>query len=211
MSPAFAHSRHLAAIGCLQFRCKIHHVLQLVRGHIEFIIQKWMAHDVGLHAIKGFVIQPIKQNVNPSFIKHAWVGSQRFLVSYHGVELNMLGDIVLNPPILAICCKCRLPHSFFSGADEGGIVVISKQERFNCKVSTASISSIFEPLVLDIELVIGYNASLDDVSYNTVSSQLAWVKCSCLLQILVRGVLFICLTVKDWCTLSHLIVMRDIF
>ena len=65
------------------------------RGRIEVIIKQWMAHDVVLHAIKGFVLYPIKQKVNPSFLKHAWVDSQRFLVSYHGVELNMLGDIVL--------------------------------------------------------------------------------------------------------------------
>ena len=74
----------------------------------------------------------------------------------------MLGDIVLNPPIPSICYKCRLPHSFFSGADEEGSVVISKQERFNCKVSTAYISGLVEPLELEIELVIGSDASLDD-------------------------------------------------
>ena len=37
---------------------------------------------------------------------------QLILIIYHGVELNMLGDIVLNPPIPDICRKCRLPHSF---------------------------------------------------------------------------------------------------
>ena len=99
----------------------------------------------------------------------------------------MLGDIVLNPPIPDICRKCRLPHSLFSGADEGGSVVISKQERFNCKVSNASISGFVETLELEIELIIGSNASLDDGPDVTVSSQVAWVTGSCLLQLLVRG------------------------
>ena len=58
----------------------------------------------------------------------------------------MLGDVVLNLPILDIWCICYLPQSFFSGADDRGRVVISKQERFNCKVGTASISGIVELL-----------------------------------------------------------------
>ena len=123
----------------------------------------------------------------------------------------MLGDIVLNPPIPDICRKCRLPQSFFSGANEGGSVVISKQERFNCKVSTASISGLVEALELDIELVVGSNASLDDGTDKTTSSQVARVKGSCLLQLLVRGVLVKCLVVNDRCTLNHLIIMRGIF
>ena len=123
----------------------------------------------------------------------------------------MLVDILLNPPIPDIFCKCRLPHSFFSGADEGGIVIISKQERFNCKVSTASISDIVETLELDIELVIGSNASLYDGSYVTASSQVACVKGSCFIQLLVRGVLVKCLGFNDRCKLNHLIIMRGIF
>ena len=97
------------------------------RGRIEVIINLWMAHDVGLQANKVFVLQPIKQEVYPSVLKYDFVCSQRFLVIYHRVELNMLGDIVLNPPIPDICRKCRLPHDYFSGADEGGSVVITKQ------------------------------------------------------------------------------------
>ena len=123
----------------------------------------------------------------------------------------MLGDIVLNLPIPDICRKCRLPQSFFSGADERGSVFISKQEHFNCKVSTASISGLVETLEMEIELVIGSNASLDDVPDVTVSSQVAWVKGSCLLQLLVRGVSFKFLVVNDQCTLNHLIIMRGIF
>ena len=72
----------------------------------------------------------------------------------------MLGYIVLNPPVPAIGRKCRLPQSLFSGADEGGSVVIPKQERFKCKVSTASISGLIETLDLEIKLVIGANISL---------------------------------------------------
>ena len=41
-------------------------------------------------------------------------------------------------------------------------MVISKQERFNCKVSIASISGLVELLELEIELVVEYNSSLDD-------------------------------------------------
>ena len=89
---------------------------------------------------------------------HARVCSQHFLVIYHEVELNMLGDIVLNPPIPDICRKCRLPQFFFSGANEEGSVFISKEERFNCILIPVSISGIVEPLELDIELVIGSNA-----------------------------------------------------
>ena len=43
-----------------------------------------------------------------------------------------------------------LPQSFFSGADEGGRVVISNQERFNCKVITAYISGLVELPELEI-------------------------------------------------------------
>ena len=71
----------------------------------------------------------------------------------------------------------------------GGTVVISKKERFNCKVSTASISGLVELFELDIELVVGPNAYLDDGPDKTASSQVARVKGSCLLQNLVRGVL----------------------
>ena len=48
---------------------------------IEVIIKMWLAHDFGLHATKDFVLQPIKQKVNPSFLKHAWVLSQCSLIS----------------------------------------------------------------------------------------------------------------------------------
>ena len=89
-------------------------------------------------------------------------------------------------------------------------MVISKQERFNCKVSTASISGLVELLELEIELVVGPNASLDDGLDNTMSSQVSRVKGSCILQNLVRGVSVICIAVKDRCTLNHLIVMRGI-
>ena len=90
-------------------------------------------------------------------------------------------------------------------------MVISKQERFNLKVSTASISGLVELLELEIELVVGPNASLDDGPDKTVSSQVARVKGSCLLQNLVRGVLVIYLVVKDRCPLNHLIATRGIF
>ena len=123
----------------------------------------------------------------------------------------MIGDAVLNPSIPDIFRKCRFPQSFLSGTDEGGRVVISKQERFNCKVSTASISGLDELIELDIELVVGSNASLDDGPDKTVSSQVARVKGSCLLQILVRGVSVKYLVVNDQCTLDNLIVMRGIF
>ena len=89
-------------------------------------------------------------------------------------------------------------------------MVISKQERFNFKVSTAPISGLVELIELEIELVVGPNAPLDYGPDKTASSQVARVKGSCLLQNLVRGVLVICLAVKDWCTLSNLIVTRDI-
>ena len=55
-------------------------------------------------------------------------------------------------------------------------MVISKQECFNCKVSTASISGIVELFELEIELVVGSNVSLDDGPDKTASSQLARVK-----------------------------------
>ena len=89
-------------------------------------------------------------------------------------------------------------------------MVISKQERFNCKVSTASISGLVELLELEIEIVVGPNAYLDDGPDKTASIQVARVKGSCLLQNLVRGVSVKCIAVKDWCTLNHLIVMRGI-
>ena len=123
----------------------------------------------------------------------------------------MLGDVVLNLPIPDILRKCRRPQSFFSGAYEGGKVVISKQERFNLKVSTAFISGLVELLELEIELFVGPNASLDEGPDKTASIQVARVKGSCLLQILVRGVSVICLAVKDRCTLNHLIIMRYYF
>ena len=88
----------------------------------------------------------------------------------------MLSNIVLNPPVPAIGRKFRLPQSLFSGVDEGGSVVIPKQERFKCKVSTASISGHIETLELEIELVIGANTSLDDGPYLIAVSQVARVK-----------------------------------
>ena len=160
-----------------------------------------MAHDVGLHATKGFVLQTIKEKVNPSFLIQAWVVSQCILIIYHGVELDMLGDIVLNPPVPDIGRKCSLPQSLFSSADEGGSVVIPKKEHFKCKVSTASISGLVEILELYIELVVGSNASLDDGPDVTASSQVEWVKGSCLLQLLVCGVSVKYLMVNDRCTL----------
>ena len=90
-------------------------------------------------------------------------------------------------------------------------MVISKQERFNCKVSTASISGLVELLELEIELVVGFNASLDDGPDETASSQVARVKGSYLLQFLVRGVSVKYLVVIDRCTIDHLIIMRGIF
>ena len=90
-------------------------------------------------------------------------------------------------------------------------MVVSKQERFNCKVSTASISGLVEPLELEIDLVIGSNAPLDDGPDVTARIQLAWVKGYCLLELLARGVSVKCLVVKDWCTLNHLIITRGIF
>ena len=90
-------------------------------------------------------------------------------------------------------------------------MVIYKQERFNCKVSTASISGLVELLELEIDLVVGSNASLDEFPDETANSQLVRVKGSCLLQLLVRGVSVKCLVVNDRCTLYHLIIMRGIF
>ena len=50
-------------------------------------------------------------------------------------------------------------------------MVISKQERFNYKVGTASISGLVELLELEIEFVVGPNASLDDgPTTNSISS-----------------------------------------
>ena len=60
-------------------------------------------------------------------------------------------------------------------------MVISKKERFNCEVSTVSISGLVEMLELEIELVFGPNAFLDDGPDKTASSQVARVKGSCLL------------------------------
>ena len=88
----------------------------------------------------------------------------------------MLGDIVLNPPVSDIGRKCGLPQSLFSGVDEGVSVVIPKQERFKCKLSTVSISGLIVTLELDIELVIGSNKFLDDGPDLIASSQVAWVK-----------------------------------
>ena len=90
-------------------------------------------------------------------------------------------------------------------------MVISKQERFNYKVSTASISGLVKLLELEIELVVGPNSSLDDGPNQTTISQVARVKGSCLLQKLVHGVSVKCLSVKDQCMLNHLIVVRGIF
>ena len=99
----------------------------------------------------------------------------------------------------------------FSGVDEGGRVVISKQEYFDCKVGTAPISGLLELLYMEIEFVVGPNASLYDGSDKTVGSQVARVKGSCILQSLVRGGSVICLAVKDRCMLNHLFIIRDIF
>ena len=123
----------------------------------------------------------------------------------------MLGDIVLDLPVPAIGRKCRLTQSLFSGVDEGGSVVIPKQERFKCKLITAYISGHIETLELETELVIGSNTSPDDVSVLIASSQVARVKGSQLLQLFVCGVSVKCLTVKDQVTLNHLIIMRGIF
>ena len=90
-------------------------------------------------------------------------------------------------------------------------MVITKQERFKCKVSNASISGIIETLELKIELVIGANTSLDDGQDLIASSQVARVKGPQLLQLFVRGVSVKCLAVKDRCTLNHIIIMRGIF
>ena len=90
-------------------------------------------------------------------------------------------------------------------------MVISKQERFNCKVSTASISGLVGLIELEIELVVESNASLDEGPDKTASRQVARVKGSCLLQILVRGVSVKCLVVNDRCTLNHIIIMRGVF
>ena len=89
-------------------------------------------------------------------------------------------------------------------------MVIYKQERFNCKVSTVSISGLVEPLELEIELVIGSNTSLDDDPEVITSSQVSRVKGSCILQLFVRGVSVKCLAVKDRCMLNYLIIIRGI-
>ena len=88
----------------------------------------------------------------------------------------MLGDIVLNPPVPAIGRKCCLHQSLLGGVDKGGSVIILKQERYKCKVSTASISSLIETLELDIELVVGANTSLDDGLDLIAISQVSQVK-----------------------------------
>ena len=67
-------------------------------------------------------------------------------------------------------------------------MVIPKQERFKCKVITASTSGLIETLELEFELVIGANTSLDDGPDLIASSQVAQVKGSRLLQLFVRGV-----------------------
>ena len=90
-------------------------------------------------------------------------------------------------------------------------MVIYKQECFNCKVITASISGLVDTLELEIELFVGSNASLNDGPDETANSQLVRVKGSCRLQLLVRGASVKCLVVNDWCTLDHLIIMRGIF
>ena len=122
----------------------------------------------------------------------------------------MLGDIVLNPPVPAIGRKCRLSQSLYSGVDEGGSVVITKKQRFKCKVSTTYMSGIIETLELEIELVIGANTYLDDGPGLIASSQVARVKGPQLLQLFVHGVSVKCLAVKDRCTLNNLIIMRGI-
>ena len=90
-------------------------------------------------------------------------------------------------------------------------MVIPKQESFKCKVSTASISGIIETLKLEIELVIGANISLDYGPDLIASSQVAWVKGSQFLQLIVRGVSVKCLTFTDWGKINHLLIMRGIF
>ena len=62
-------------------------------------------------------------------------------------------------------------------------MVITKQERFKCKVSTASISGIIETLELEIELFIGANTSIDDGPDLIASSQVTRVKGSQLFQL----------------------------
>ena len=123
----------------------------------------------------------------------------------------MLGDVVFNLPILDICGICCIPQSLFSGANEGGRVVISKHEDLDCKIGTAPISGPIVLLYLDIEFIFFPNASLYDCPYKTASSPVARVKGSCFLQILVSGISVILFAVKDRCTLDHLVIMRDIF
>ena len=123
----------------------------------------------------------------------------------------MLGDVVFNLPILDICGICRIPRSLFTGADEGGRVVISKHEALDRKVGTAPISGPVVLIWLEVEFIVGPDASLYDGPYKTASSPVARVKGSCLLQTLVSGGSVIFFAVKDRCTLNHLVIMRYIF
>ena len=123
----------------------------------------------------------------------------------------MLGDVVFYLPILDICVVCRIPQALFSGADEGGRVVISKHAALDRKVGTAPISGPVVLIWLEFKFIVGPDASLYDGPYNTASSPVAQVKGSCLLQILVSGGSVIFFAVKDRRTLDHLIIMRDIF
>ena len=88
----------------------------------------------------------------------------------------MLEDVVFNLPILDICGICRIPQSLFSGADEGGRVVIYKHEALDRKVGTAPISGPVVLLYLEIEFIVGTNAYLYDGPYKTASSPVARVK-----------------------------------
>ena len=79
-SPASDHSRHLTARGCMYFWRPIHHIFYVCRGRIEVITQPLVAQDVGLQTNKVFSLQPIKQEVDPLVLKHAFVFSQLSLV-----------------------------------------------------------------------------------------------------------------------------------
>ena len=48
-------------------------------GEVKIVM--CMAHDVGLHATKVFILHPIKKKIVPSFLTHSWVVSKRSLVS----------------------------------------------------------------------------------------------------------------------------------
>ena len=58
----------------------INYIFYVCRGRIEVITQRWVAQDVGLQTNKMFALQPIKQEFEPSALKHAFVFSQRSLV-----------------------------------------------------------------------------------------------------------------------------------